>query len=700
MASSRQIPEIRNQTPGNEGRNRPLAAIRAEWNDFPAATKSNLLEGRKRSETLRDSVVNLRKLVTPVVSNLHAPGIAEGSQPVILWKNREQSANRMVYRGGALTIKTDGLFKTAAAQKAITAPGDPDGRQQYEAAFHTLCKIVPDAFLVSERARAHLDPKQEKSNTGRLLNAGFHSMTGYYRDDEPLYQLVLEETGQKELDRLWREFQFVTNAPIRQYTSFIWFEHAESGFIREPAFDAFRAEDKDVTSEAKIRELAKLYSAKVNKRNVSETVKKAVEDHFRIASENIRRVEADRVAAEPHHLKALQTFAEKAYRRKLTDADRQGIIVFYKTLRKEDGLTHDDAVRDSIVAILMSPHFCFRTPTDLPQPGVQALNDNELANRLSFFLWASMPDAELQARAAAGELHKPQVLLAQVKRMLQEDKSRGLATEFAGNWLDIRRFEEHNSVDRARFPAFDNELRQAMFEEPIRFFQDVVRSDRSILDFLYANDTFVNGPLAKHYGMTVPKGSDWVHVERADQYGRGGLIPMAVFLTKNSPGLRTSPVKRGYWVVRKLLGEVIPPPPPLVGELPTDESKIERPLREILALHRAEKSCAQCHDRFDGIGLTFEGFGPVGERRTKDLGNKPIDASALFPDGSERKGIEGLKAYIRAKRQDDFMDNFCRKMLTFALGRSPIPGDDALIDDIKQKLSGATTAFTTSSKRL
>ena len=159
--------------------------------------------------------------------------------------------------------------------------------------------------------------------------------------------------------------------------------------------------------------------------------------------------------------------------------------------------------------------------------------------------------------------------------MLKDERVRGLATEFAGNWLDFRRFENHNSVDRERFPSFTNDLREAMFEEPVRFFVDLIRNDRSVLDLLYGNYTFVNPVLAKHYGMPeVERRADhWVRVDDAGRYGRGGLLPMSVFLTQNSPGLRTSPVKRGYWVVRRVLGEVIPPPPPVVPELPEDEAK-------------------------------------------------------------------------------------------------------------------------------
>jgi hypothetical protein len=271
---------------------------------------------------------------------------------------------------------------------------------------------------------------------------------------------------------------------------------------------------------------------------------------------------------------------------------------------------------------------------------------------------------------------------------------RGLATEFAGNWLDFRRFEEHNSVDRDRFPSFTNELRQAMFEEPIRYFVDIAQRDRSVLDVLYGGDTFVNRPLARHYGMPEPQADGWAHVADAGRYGRGGMLPMAVFLTKNAPGLRTSPVKRGYWVVRRLLGEQVPPPPPSVPELPKDEANLgELTLPQVLARHRDNKSCASCHSRFDAVGLAFEGFGPVGERRTKDLGGRPVQTAAAFPDGKERDGLPGLRAYLREKRQDDYVDNLCRKLYSYALGRSLLLSDKPTLDAMRAKLEADKYAF-------
>jgi hypothetical protein len=364
--------------------------------------------------------------------------------------------------------------------------------------------------------------------------------------------------------------------------------------------------------------------------------------------------------------------------------------------------------------VLMSPYFCYRLdlvdgarkPVSSAPPSAASrkvsvatvttvpgapLSDYALASRLSYFLWSSMPDEELLARAAAGDLRRDTVLRGQIRRMLIDDRARGFATEFGGNWLDFRRFEESNTVDRERFPAFTNELREAMFEEPIRFLGDLIRNDRPVLNLLYGRYTFVNPILARHYGMPEVGGAPdhWVRMEQASDYERGGLLPMAVFLTQNAPGLRTSPVKRGYWVARRVLGEVIPPPPPVVPELPSDEAKLDLPLRDVLAQHRANPACASCHARFDAFGLTLENYGPVGERRTKDLAGHPVDTQASFPGGSQGHGMSGLQAYIRANREKDFLDNFSRKLLVYGLGRSLLLSDEPLIQRMNTRLAAS-----------
>jgi hypothetical protein len=300
-----------------------------------------------------------------------------------------------------------------------------------------------------------------------------------------------------------------------------------------------------------------------------------------------------------------------------------------------------------------------------------------------------MPDEELLRHAAAGDLQRPDVLLGQARRMLKDDRVSGMVTEFAGNWLDFRRFETINSVDRDRFPAFNNDLREAMFEEPIRFIADAIQHNRSALDMLYGDYTFVNPVLAKFYGMPELKGGpdSWVRVDDAGQYQRGGLLPMAVFLTQNSPGLRTSPVKRGYWVVHRVLGETIPPPPPVVPELPHDEAKSDLPIRDMLAQHRQNPVCAGCHARFDTFGLAFEGYGPVGDARTKDLAGRPVDTNATFPGGGQGSGFEGVRAWIRENRQAEFLDGLSRKLLAYALNRSLQLSDEATVERMNSRLA-------------
>ncbi|HEY7153756.1 MAG TPA: DUF1592 domain-containing protein [Gemmataceae bacterium] len=676
----------------------PLAALRVKWRELPPPEGTSVEAARRGCERMRDLVVRLRGQLKSEVGKLRVKGISPGSQPFVLWRNRQLASRRRGYAGDVfadmrkLAEQLRGADTDLGKLFAVEQKGAENERQLRDA-LERFCALFPDTFVVTDRG-PYFDPKA--AGQGRPLTAGFHLMQGYFRDDRPLCELILDERQRRELDALWHELNFVALAPMRQYKDFIFFERAEPPrFLHDAEFDFARSEDKDATSAAKIDRLAKAYQARARKLGADREAIESIETYFADIATEIRRVERARLDAEPSHLAALMKFAERAYRRPLTPAERDDLPAFYRRLRRQGELSHEEALRDTLVTVLLSPHFCYRV--DLAEAGTAArpLSDHALASRLSYFLWSSMPDEELLAHVAAGDLHQPKVLTAQSRRMLRDPRLRGLATEFAGNWLDFRRFEEHNSVDRERFPTFTPELRQAMFEEPIRYFLDVAQRDRSVLDLLYGNDTFVNRPLARHYGMPQPKGADeWVHIKDAQRYGRGGVLPMAVFLTKNAPGLRTSPVKRGYWVVRRLLGEQIPPPPPTVPELPKDEAKLgELTLPQLLARHREDRACAGCHRRFDSIGLVFEGFGPVGERREKDLGGHAVATAATFPDGKERQGLEGLRAYLREKRQEDFVDNLCRKLFSYALGRSMLVSDKKALDEMRAKLAADGYAF-------
>jgi hypothetical protein len=335
-------------------------------------------------------------------------------------------------------------------------------------------------------------------------------------------------------------------------------------------------------------------------------------------------------------------------------------------------------------------------PTSSGSHLVAPLTDVSLASRLSYFLWSSMPDAELLAHAERGTLRRRDVLVAQVRRMLKDERSTRLATEFGTNWLGVRRFEEFNSVDRERFPAFTNELRRAFFEEPVRFLDAVIREDRPVRDLLFGDYTYVNRPLAAHYGMPLPEGpaDRWVRVDNAGRYERGGLLPMSVFLTQSSPGQRTSPVKRGYWLARNVLGQHIPAPPPNVPALPPSEAELGTlTLAQTMARHRSDPNCASCHAAFDFFGLAFEGYGPIGERRARDLGGRPVDARTEFPDGVQRAGASGVLAYVRTEREGDFLYNLSRRLLSYALGRGVVPSDGTLITKMRADLAAGGGRF-------
>ena len=734
----------------------PIAKLQAMWKALPAPSSrtpgaDETAALRARVGAMRDFVVRIRKgtavqFTAPVVSGPPLPpapppapgappvggrgriggngggrrGLPAASQPLLTWKYEQFNTHRRTFDPGALRNDTDapetppripgyaGLHNEASVRWAAVMKtaqlADPDlvvpaaQRARYEESFARFANVFPDTFYVSERGKFFPD---NSSDAGRLLSAGYHSVMGFWRDDNPLVELILDDTGKKTLDKLWTEFDFYASHTARTFVQFYFNQAGEvAGGGSEAALP--RPVGKEVTDSSVIADVRDQYIALAKVSN-NEVAAAWMPIHFNRIDQTLRSLEKMRAEAEPVQLDALATFATHAYRRPLTKAERDGVFAYYKKLRTDGALSHEDAMRDSVASILISPEFLYRVDLRdaarasalVPSQAVVPLSGYDLASRLSYFLWSSMPDQELLNHAAAGDLSRREVLVAQTRRMLKDPRARGLATEFGANWLDARHFETYNSVDRERFPNFTNDLREAMFEEPIRFVEDVIRNNRSVLDMLYGNYTFVNPVLASHYGIpgVTGKNDDWVRVEDAGKYERGGLLPMAVFLTQSSPGLRTSPVKRGYWLVRRLLGEAIPPPPPQVPELPKDEAKTDAPLRDVLAQHRKNPLCAGCHARFDVFGLALEGYGPVGESRTKDLAGRAIDASATFPGDVPGSGFRGVQAYIKSRRQQDFLDNLSRKLLSYALSRSPQLSDDPLVAAMQTRMSASGYRF-------
>ena len=360
-------------------------------------------------------------------------------------------------------------------------------------------------------------------------------------------------------------------------------------------------------------------------------------------------------------------FMRRAYRREVTEDDLKSPMKFFVEGNRAGGF--DAGIERALSAILVSPHFLFRIerePKDNPVGVAYALSPQELASRLSFFLWSSIPDDELLEVARTGQLQDPQILEAQVRRMLADGRSESLIRNFGAQWLYLRNLDS-SIPDMRRFPDFDDNLRQSFRRETELFLRSVVREDRSVLDLLRADYTFLNERLAKHYDVPHVYGSRFRRVSLDPESRRGGLLRHGSILTVTSYATRTSPVIRGNWVLENLLGSPPPPPPPDVPVLDDNTVSAALPLRKRLEQHRADDSCASCHNLIDPIGFALENFDAVGRWRETDNG-EPISVVGSLAGGSEFIGVAGLEEALLA-RPELFARTVTEKLMTFALGR-------------------------------
>jgi len=377
----------------------------------------------------------------------------------------------------------------------------------------------------------------------------------------------------------------------------------------------------------------------------------------------------------------LRYFASLAWRRPLTGDENAKLDALYFASRAKE-LDRESSAREVLVRILVSPNFLFKAETLPPLADAKTsevpLNPHELASRLSYFLWASKPDYELKRTADDGSLLTPEVLSAQSQRMLRDPKASALAREFAGQWLKFNGFDSHNSVDEKKYPQFIPELRADMHREVVEFFTHLVRDDRNVSDIIGGDYTFLNERLAKHYGIPGVTGGDFREVKAAPQ-NRGGLLGMGAILTKTSRPHRTSPVLRGDYLYQVVLGFSSPPPPPNVPEL--KETAKPASLRESLMQHRADQACAVCHDRIDPLGFALERFDPIGRFRAE----ADIDDTGELKDGTKFQGLAGLRNYLK-KNEPQFLTQFTRKLLGYALGRQTLPSDKKLLQQMQTSL--------------
>ncbi len=381
----------------------------------------------------------------------------------------------------------------------------------------------------------------------------------------------------------------------------------------------------------------------------------------------------------------IETFATRAFRRPATRDEVDRLVKIYGLARK-NGDRFERGIQLAVQATLMSPSFLFKVEFDRnsktgePNP----INDFELATRLSYFLWSTMPDQELFDLAKEKKLSQPDVLEAQVKRMLKRDKSKALVENFAGQWLQLRNLKTL-SPDPGTFPNFDESLRAAMIKETEAYFNGIKTEDRSIIEFLDSDYTYVNRRLARHYGISLPGArrgqQDTFNKVTLPDGRRGGVVTQASILTLTSNPTRTSPVKRGKWILEQILNTPPPPPPPDVPELKEDKNSVlTGSLRKRMEQHRSNPNCAVCHSKLDPLGFGLENFDGIGAWREKD-GEFPIDSSGALPGGKSFKSPKELRA-ILLERKDDFTKGFVEKMMTYAVGRGLDYNDRCTVERI------------------
>lgn len=582
----------------------------------------------------------------------------------------------------------------------------PDARA-LESDATEFCSTFPNRFC-------YVDEK-------RGLAAGFHLVEGFFRDDGPLIEKVLTKDQVSELDRLWSELDFVTNRTETLIRGFVWFERSERHVLHDKRFDFLRPEDPllvrfeggdssqsntEVTNKVfpLLDRFEGLYLDRLNIKRQEDTLAPAEQDAkydmVHEFFEDIRKglVHQDRQQnqAEAKGLIDVKEFADRAWRRELSQQEAQSLKRLYQQLRN-DGKSVEESLRGILTAVLLSPEFCFRYNSAPATEEVSPLNSHEVAARLSYFLWSSVPDEPLLQAASKKHLNRPEHIAEQTRRMMNDPRIESFAREFFGQWLRYRDFLSADPINAAAFRDYDDELRQAMAEEPVRLATWLIQQNRSVLELLTSDVTFVNERLARHYGGDLQmqyteavrranNRSQWTAVSGLRAAGRGGLPGMAVILTTNSAGERPSPVKRGFWTVHHLLGQHFPPPPADVPELPTSEKGARQTIRELLKAHVADSKCAICHTHFDSIGLTMEGFDAIGRSRTKDTAGRQVSALAELPNGRDAEGINGLIKYLETERRNEFIETMCRKFLGYALGRSVLLSDQPLLDEMAANL--------------
>ena len=373
--------------------------------------------------------------------------------------------------------------------------------------------------------------------------------------------------------------------------------------------------------------------------------------------------------------------ATLAYRRRLSEEDLDPLLKAFARAQQDDK-DFEQSLRAPLTALLVNPRFLFRAEHDEPGKDEWPLNDFEIATRLSYFLWSSMPDRELFKLADQGKLRDPKILREQTLRMIADPKFTALSRHFAGRWLEFDKMIDQVDPDPKRFPSFTPELRRSMYYESIEFFTHLIRENRPLTDLINSDYTFANATLARHYQLKEPVTGNELRKIKLHDPNRGGILGMGSILTATSLPLRTSPVHRGVWILDAMLGDPAPPPPPDAGELPADDTKADGlTFRQQLDRHRKAKQCASCHARIDPLGFGLENFDAIGRWRSKDANGRPIDSSATLPGDITFSTPKELKQLLLAGK-DKFSANMTRKLISYATGRGLEYYDEVTVNQI------------------
>jgi hypothetical protein len=486
----------------------------------------------------------------------------------------------------------------------------------------------------------------------------------YQRDDRFLVENVLDDATRVKLEQAWNDLRY--------------------SFDYHDQYLQLLAEHFKL--KLKSKKMADLTAAEVEA--MPEDARKYVKP---LRAEYLAMVSAE-TAAKPRHVEDCLVFASKAWRRPLSEGEKANLRAFYaKTLATEQD--HTKAIRALISRILVSPDFLYRVEQPVDLAVVKPLSQWELATRMSYFLWSSIPDDELRRAAGANELNDPAQVQKQVRRMLADPKARRMSAEFFGQWLGFYRFDQFKGVDTGRFPEFTDGVRAAMYDEAVSFFEYVIRNDRPNREIINADYTFLNKTLADYYGIKKPVKSLTAaeKVDGANALERGGALRLGAVLTTTSAPLRTSPVKRGDWILRRILNTPTPPPPADAGSIPADDKLFGGlSLHDKLEAHKRNATCANCHARIDPLGFPLENYDSTGRWRTQYPDGKPIYNAGTTFDKVDIQGTAGLLKYLQDK-DAMFRRTLTIKLLGYALGRTVLPSDTALMD--KMVAEGGNAAF-------